>query len=110
MTQIIKVSSKKYEVFENDELTFIIKRVDANKYIVRSINDDKVIMNSLQEAKEFVRGQSVPQTADNWLSFFVRHTKGKKFESKEESNKHMSLLSKQWRSKVDKLQEEFFVL
>jgi hypothetical protein len=114
MIQITKVSSKKYEVFESGDETpiYTIKRVSSNRYIIRGCPPSKtrtsaggqggwnppdmIIMNSLKEAKDFVRAEKTEEDV-NWLAFFVRHTKGKKFESKEESNKHMSMLSKRWK-------------
>jgi hypothetical protein len=121
MIQITKVSSKKYEVFEsgNDwsphqRPIYTIKRASANRYIIRGCPPsqtptsaggqggwnppDMIIMNSLKEAKDFVRAEKTEEDV-NWLAFFVRHTKGKRFESKEESNKHMSMLSKRWKQK-----------
>jgi hypothetical protein len=128
MIQITKVSSKKYEVFESETPIYTIKRASANRYIIRGCPPsqnptsaggqggwnppDMIIMNSLKEAKDFVRAEKmeeeglsrrtefVRETQDvNWLAFFVRHTKGKRFESKEESNKHMSMLSKRWKQR-----------
>lgn len=98
MIQITKVSSKKYEVITHDTVIYTIKRASANRYIIRSPNDDLIIMNSLKEAKDFVRAEKTEEDV-NWLAFFVRHTKGKRFESKEESNKHMSMLSKRWKQR-----------
>lgn len=102
MIQITKVSAQKYKVFVKEEdfitLIYTIKRINAEKYIVRNMYDDKVVFESLKEAKEYVRGAYTDKET-NWLSFFVKHTKGKKFNSQKESNDHMSRLSKQWKQR-----------
>lgn len=99
MIRITKVSSQKYHVFAHEDdfryLIYTIKRVAPNRYIIRNMFDDVIIMNSLKEAKDFVKLEKTQEDV-NWLSYFVRHTKGKKFVNQQESNKHMSLLSKRW--------------
>lgn len=115
MIKITKVSSRKYEVFaiEDDftHLIYTIKRITPDKYLVRSMFDDIIQFPTLQEAKSFVRGETqvspkplppVEGTGgcnppENWLSFFVKHTKGKKFETQKESNENMAVLSKRWK-------------
>lgn len=97
MIRITKVSARKYEVFHHDEKIYTIKRKATNRYIVRpqtTETDEMVIFETLGEAKDFVR--CVKYKDDEWLKFFTRYTKGKKFESQEDSNQHMVLLSKRW--------------
>jgi len=101
MIKITKVSAKKYEVFAIDNefsyLIYTIKRIDHTKYIVKSMHDDIIIFNSLSEAKAFLRLERTEEDV-NWLSYFVRHTKGKRFESQEQSNNHMKMLSRRWKT------------
>jgi hypothetical protein len=109
--KITKISSKKYEVFvvteETTHCIYTIKRVDVNRYIVRNMHGDVMVFSSLQEAKEVVRGE-VPnghrvvsdhgKECTNWISYFVKNTKGKKFNSQEDSNAHMSKLAETWKT------------
>lgn len=111
MIKITKVSPRRYEVFvtENDftYMIFTIKRKTCDKvsrdgqretkYIVRSMNDDVIIFETLADAKTFVRCEKTEEDV-NWLSFFVRNTKGKKFENQKASNKHMKMLSTIWKN------------
>lgn len=115
--KITKISNKKYEVFvvteNHSHCIYTIKRVDSNRYIVRNMHGDVMVFPSLREAKELVRGE-VPNghpikksyidqiysmdKAKNWISFFSKHTKGKKFDSQEESNAHMAKLAETWKT------------
>lgn len=103
MIKITKVSPRKYEVFATEDdftyLIYTIKRKSCDRYIVRSMYDDMMIFTSLEEAKAFVRYEKTEEDV-NWLAFFVRHTKGKTFGTKQESNDHMRLLSKRWKEKT----------
>jgi len=105
--KIIKVSSKKYEVFvvHNDvsDLIYTIKRADTNRYIVRNMHGDVMVFPTLQEAKALVRHKhhlvrDDAEECNNWISYFVKHTKGKKFKSQEESNEHMQKLAENWKA------------
>lgn len=109
--KITKVSSKKYEVFvvhkDVSHCIYTIKRADINRYIVRNMHGDVMIFPTLQDAKAFVRnqipdGHRIPREDakenTNWIAFFVKNTKGKKFKSQEESNAHMQSLAETWKT------------
>lgn len=100
MINITKVSSRIYKVFaiDNDSscLLYTIKRVNPDKYVVRSLHDDTITFSSLKDAKAFVRVEKKHEDL-NWLDFFVKHTKGRTFKNQEESNNHMKLLSVRWK-------------
>lgn len=101
MIKITKVSPRRYEVFAIDDnftyLIYTIKRKSSDRYIVRSMNDDMIIFDTLEDAKKFVRWEKTED--ENWMAFFTRHTKGKKFENYEETKTNMKLLSTRWKEK-----------
>lgn len=109
--KITKVSSKKYEVFvvhnNISHCIYTIKRADTNRYIVRNMHGDVMVFPTLQDAKQLVRhgrpnGHLVirddAEECNNWISYFVKNTKGKKFNSQEESNVHMQKLAESWKA------------
>lgn len=97
--RFIKVSSKKYEARDQENtLRFTIKR-SHQRYIVRADGgciDTYIIFDTLQDAKEYIRGHSSVRRR-GWIDFFVRHTKGLSFTSQRESNKHMKSLAERWK-------------
>lgn len=111
MVRFVKISTRKYKVFDEDEeLAFTIKRVDNDCYIVRSLYNDKMVFQTLQDAKAFIRDREeenkshdssieepTTNTPINWLEFFIQNTRGKKFDSKQKSNEHMKMLSRYWK-------------
>lgn len=98
--KITKVSGRKYEVFDtHGTLVYTIKRVHISKYIVRDMvhkSRPSAEFTSLVDAKAHIRNVD---HSENWLQFFVRHTRGKKFDTKAESNDHMKQLADSWRKK-----------
>lgn len=92
--RINKVSSRRYEVFnDEEEMVYIIKRIHCDRYSVRQVgSEDKPLsFCSLKDAKRYVRG-----IKETWISFFQRHTRGRTFESQDASNENMRVLAEMW--------------